>query len=158
MENRKFCPTFLFYFFCSSELEMPFWRLGFVGSEASWHEKWSRGRESGGWCPLIRVRGGQTPARIVERFCPFESGTRGRDSFRFDLPGPVWFGLMSTRHAKSHRNFLIIHCMRNHLKEKTRGVGGREWLKELQIHMFDIIFETATRLSRYLNRKMQQHL
>lgn len=37
---------------------------------------------------------------------------------------------MSTRHAKSHRNFLIIHCMRNHLKAKVvlpeAGQGKRE--------------------------------
>lgn len=93
-EKRKtesFVPPF--YIFSSSELEMPFWQLGFVGSEASWRGEWAGESRGSLWCPLIRVYGRPTPARIVERICPFESGTKGRDSFRFDLPGLAWSGL-----------------------------------------------------------------
>lgn len=164
MENRKFCPTFLF--FCSSELEMPFWRLGFVGSEASWHEEWGKERERGAggwpWCPLIRVcvGGGGNSSSHSWTFLPFwKRNKRTRlVSVRLAWPVLAWPDEHSACQVAQEFSYYSLHAKPLEREdERKRGeVAKARW--QLQIHMFDIIFQTAKRSSYYLNRKMHKHL
>lgn len=146
MENRKFCPTFLF-FFCSSELEMPFWRLGFVGSEASWHEERGTERVEGGWpwCPLIRVCvwGGGNPSSHSWTYLPFwKRNKRTRlVSVRLAWLGLAWPDEHSACQVAQEFSYYSLNA--KPLEREDEGSGREAVAKarwQLQIHMFDIIF------------------
>lgn len=162
MENRKFCPTFLF--FCSSELEMPFWRLGFVGGQASWREEWGkeRERESRGagrgalWYVCVWGRG--NPSSHSWTFLPFwKRNKRTRlVSVRLAWLGLAWPDEHSACQVAQEFSYYSLHA--KPLEREDEGSGREEGGRELQIHMFDIIFQTAKRSSYYLNRKLHKHL